>query len=60
MCLEEGVICNFKQSGQEGFSEKLTLEQRILGGKQVIQVDKSKDPEPDVVRCLGILKEASK
>lgn len=48
MCLGEGVICNFKQSGQEGFSEKLTFEQRILGGKQVIYVDKSKDPEPDV------------
>lgn len=48
MCLGEGVICNFKQSGQEGFSKKLTFEQRILGGKQVIHVERSKDPEPDV------------
>lgn len=48
MCLGERVICTFKQSSQEGFSEKLTFEQRILGGKQVIYVDKSKDPELDV------------
>lgn len=60
MCLGERVICTFKQSSQEGFSEKLTFEQRILGGKQVIYVDKSKDPELDVSWCLWILKEASK
>lgn len=48
ICLEGRVICKFKQSGQEGFSEKLTFEQRILGGKEVIYVEKSKDPEPDV------------
>lgn len=44
MCLEKGVICNFKQSAQEGSSEKLTFEQRILGGKQVIHVDKKQRP----------------
>ena len=43
----QGVICNFKQSGQEGFSEKLTFEQRILGEKEVVYVHKSKGPGPD-------------
>lgn len=44
------VIYDFKQGGQEGFSGQLTFEPRIIEGKGVIYVDKSKHPEPAV--CL--------